>query len=147
MLRSALRHRRLLILLIVVVGFLAIRPVHFHDPNSTVLLARNGELLGARVATDGQWRFPESDSLPMRYKKALICFEDRYFYYHPGVNPIAIGRALVQNIRQGNIDQQLTFPAKESPIPLPCMTIYQDFYTFIDKINTIVFIRSLGTIL
>ena len=103
MLRSALRHRRLIILAILVVGFLAIRPVHFHDPNSTVLLARNGELLGARVATDGQWRFPESDSLPMRYKKALICFEDRYFYYHPGVNPIAIGRALVQNIRQGKI--------------------------------------------
>ena len=78
------------------------RPL-FDDPYSTVLLDRNGELLGARIADDGQWRFPTVDSLPMKYKKAAILFEDRYFYYHPGVNPLSLLRALLQNLKKGEI--------------------------------------------
>ncbi len=70
---------------------------------STVVTDRNGELLGARIADDGQWRFPPSDSIPERYAKALIQFEDRYFRYHPGVNPVAIVRALAGNIRAGHV--------------------------------------------
>ena len=62
---------------------------------STVVNDRNGFLLGARIADDGQWRFPPCDSIPEKYETALIQFEDKYFRYHPGVNPIAIGRALV----------------------------------------------------
>lgn len=83
--------------------FIAIRPVRLRDPNSTVLLASNNELLGARVAADGQWRFPESETLPERYIKAVTCFEDKYFFYHPGINPVSISRALVQNIRQRKV--------------------------------------------
>jgi penicillin-binding protein 1C len=71
----------------------------FHDPYSTVLADRNGELLGARIADDGQWRFPEPDSVPVKYRQCLIQFEDRYFRYHPGVNPFALMRALVQDLR------------------------------------------------
>jgi len=100
---SFFKRRWVIATIALLLAFIAIRPAHFHDPNSTVLLARNGELLGARVATDGQWRFPESDSLPERYIKAVTCFEDRYFFYHPGINPVAIGRALVQNIRQRKV--------------------------------------------
>lgn len=70
---------------------------------STVVNDRNGFLLGARIADDGQWRFPPCDSIPEKYETALIQFEDKYFRYHPGVNPIAIGRALVQNIRAGHV--------------------------------------------
>lgn len=72
-------------------------------PYSTVVTDRSGELLGARVAADGQWRFPPCDTVPERYAKALVQFEDRYFYLHPGVNPVAIVRALAQNIRAGHI--------------------------------------------
>ncbi len=75
----------------------------FNDPYSTVLLDRNGELLGARIAEDGQWRFPPVDSLPDKYKKAAIQFEDRFFYYHPGVNPISLFRALLQNLTKGEV--------------------------------------------
>jgi len=65
---------------------------------------RNGNLLGARIADDGQWRFPPCDSLPQKYETALIQFEDRYFRFHPGVNPVAIGRAFVQNLKAGHVE-------------------------------------------
>ena len=71
-------------------------------PYSTVVVGRDGELLGARIADDGQWRFPPCISIPEKYEAALIQFEDRSFRYHPGVSMRAIGRALVQNIRGGH---------------------------------------------
>jgi len=75
----------------------------FNDPYSTVLEDRMGELLGARIADDGQWRFPSIDTVPQKYKQCLIHFEDRYYYYHRGINPLALTRALFQNLRAGKI--------------------------------------------
>lgn len=75
----------------------------FSDPTSTVIESREGVLLGAHIAADGQWRFPESGDIPEKYKTCLLAFEDRYFYRHPGVNPFSIGRALVQNIRSRRV--------------------------------------------
>ena len=72
-------------------------------PYSTVVTDAGGELLGARIAADGQWRFPPSDTIPTRFKTALLQFEDRHFYYHPGVDPVAILRALAGNIRAGHV--------------------------------------------
>lgn len=68
---------------------------------STVVISEEGELLGARLADDGQWRFPPSDTLPEKFATCLIEFEDRYFRYHPGVNPGAVVRAMRDNIRSG----------------------------------------------
>ena len=73
----------------------------FEEPNSTVLLDKNGELLGAKIATDGQWRFPEKGNVPDKFQHAIIEFEDHYFRYHPGINPGSTFRALYQNIRKG----------------------------------------------
>ena len=70
---------------------------------STVVTDRNGELLGARIAPDGQWRFPPADSVPLKFQTALIEFEDRYFAWHPGVNPVAAIRAAIGNIKAGRI--------------------------------------------
>lgn len=70
---------------------------------STVVTDRNGELLGARVADDGQWRFPQCDTLPQKFVKALVEFEDRTFFKHCGVSVKALGRAMVQNIRNGHV--------------------------------------------
>ncbi|MDN4166651.1 penicillin-binding protein 1C [Cytophagales bacterium LB-30] len=74
-------------------------------PNSytTVLEDRQGELLSAAIAPDGQWRFPPLDSVPNKFSTSLLTFEDQYFYYHPGVNPFAIFRALYQNLRSGHV--------------------------------------------
>ena len=70
---------------------------------STVVESAEGELLGARIAEDGQWRFPPCDTVPERFATALVQFEDRHFRWHPGVNPVAMGRALVQNLRSGHV--------------------------------------------
>lgn len=70
---------------------------------STVVTDKNGELLGARVADDGQWRFPPCDTLPEKFVAALIEFEDHRFYSHCGVSVTAIGRAVLQNIRNGRV--------------------------------------------
>lgn len=75
----------------------------FDVPYSTVVSDRHGELLGARIADDEQWRFPESDSIPEKYKTCLIEFEDRHFRSHWGVNPLAIARAVKQNVSDGRI--------------------------------------------
>ncbi|WP_407932841.1 MULTISPECIES: penicillin-binding protein 1C [unclassified Dysgonomonas] len=75
----------------------------FHVPYSTVVSDRHNELLGARIATDQQWRFPTPDSIPDKYKTCLIEFEDKHFHRHWGVNPLAIGRAIKQNIDGGKI--------------------------------------------
>lgn len=70
----------------------------FQEPHSTVIESQSGKLLGAHIAPDGQWRFPEVDSVPQKYEACLLAFEDQYFRYHLGINPFSIGRALVQNI-------------------------------------------------
>jgi len=75
----------------------------FDDPYSTVVYDRNGTMLGARIAADGQWRFPPQDTVPEKFSTCLLQFEDRYFYYHPGFNPGSLARALWQNIRSGRI--------------------------------------------
>jgi penicillin-binding protein 1C len=64
---------------------------------------RNGELLGARIADDEQWRFPTCDTVPEKIEIFLIAFEDRYYRYHWGVNPLSIGRAVLQNIKEKRI--------------------------------------------
>ncbi len=78
------------------------RPL-FDRPTCMVLEDRAGNLLGARIAADGQWRFPPVEAVPERFALAILTFEDRRFYYHPGVDPIGLGRALVQNIRAGRV--------------------------------------------
>ncbi|MDO5608240.1 MAG: penicillin-binding protein 1C [Capnocytophaga sp.] len=75
----------------------------FPQPYATVIEDVNGNLLGAKIAVDGQWRFPESDSIPYKFAMSAIHFEDEYFRWHPGFNPVAIGKSLVQNIRNGRI--------------------------------------------
>ena len=75
----------------------------FRAPFSTVVEAADGSLLGARIANDGQWRFPGFDSVPGKFEKALLTFEDKYFYLHPGINPVSIARALRDNIKAGEI--------------------------------------------
>lgn len=76
----------------------------FDRPLSTVLEDRNGNLLGARIAADGQWRFPISESpVPDKYATSVVIFEDKRFWWHPGIDPISIGRAAWQNLRGGRV--------------------------------------------
>jgi len=71
----------------------------FRTTYSTTVYDRNGELLGARVSTNGEWQFPPTQELSEKYITCVITYEDRYFYRHLGVNPISLFRALKQNIK------------------------------------------------
>lgn len=91
----------------VVLGILFYRIVPeplFDVPFATVLEDRDGRLLGARTATDEQWRFPPGSALPEKYVTAVTLFEDKRFFYHPGVDPIAVVRAIWQNISENRVN-------------------------------------------
>ena len=75
----------------------------FPAPCSTLLYSAEGELLGARIAPDGQWRFPATDSLPDRFVDCLLTYEDKRFFYHPGIDPAAIVRAIRLNGKAGRV--------------------------------------------
>jgi penicillin-binding protein 1C len=75
----------------------------FSAPFSTVVESSDGSLLGARIADDGQWRFPGFENVPGKFEKALLTFEDRYFYIHPGINPVSVFRAMILNLKAGEI--------------------------------------------
>lgn len=71
----------------------------FKSPTSTILLSKEGQLMNAKIADDGQWRFPIMDSLPDKFKSAIIAYEDRSFYKHPGISARGIGRAIASNFK------------------------------------------------
>jgi penicillin-binding protein 1C len=86
------------------VGFWFCLPAElFPGSYATVVLARDGRLLGARVAEDGQWRFPEAAVVPDKFARAVVLAEDKYFYWHPGINPVAVVKALRRNMTAGTI--------------------------------------------
>lgn len=83
--------------------FLCIPIPKFDDPYSTVLLAKDGELLGAHIADDGQWRFPASNSYSEKYIACVLEYEDQQFFRHIGFNPVAFFQALIENHRAGRV--------------------------------------------
>ena len=99
-----IRHKFLLITLGVIgLAFLSLPVVRFEDPTNTILETQEGELLSARITADGQWRFPPCDSVPHKLRQCIRYYEDEYFYYHPGINPVSLSKALFRNIREGKI--------------------------------------------
>lgn len=81
-------------------GWVLPRPL-FDNALSTIVYDNEGKLMGARIAADGQWRFPQPDSLPSKYIDCLIEYEDRRFYYHPGFDPLAIAASIRHNLSSG----------------------------------------------
>ncbi len=72
-------------------------PLPDPDSGSTVVLAHDGTPLRAFPDRDGVWRYPTriEDVSPL-YVQALLTYEDRWFYHHPGINPFALARAFGQ---------------------------------------------------
>jgi penicillin-binding protein 1C len=70
----------------------------FQSPTCFVITDKDGQLLNASIAPDGQWRFPHNDSVPEKFIQCITTFEDKRFYYHPGIDPIAMSRALYRNV-------------------------------------------------
>lgn len=90
--------------LLLLLSFLVSLPSKlFRSPTSFVITAADGQLLSAAIAKDGQWRFPEADSLPEKFAKCIVAFEDKRFYQHPGVDVLAMGRAMQLNWQAGSV--------------------------------------------
>ncbi|CAG5083222.1 penicillin-binding protein 1C [Parvicella tangerina] len=75
----------------------------FDDPTCTILTDKDGNILNARIADDGQWRFPPREDVPYKFKMAILQFEDRDFYEHWGISFKAFGRAMKQNLAAGKV--------------------------------------------
>lgn len=71
----------------------------FRKPLSVVALAADGSLLSARIAADGQWRFAQADSVPRKFATCIIAFEDKHFRHHLGIDPLALARAVRNDLR------------------------------------------------
>ncbi len=81
-------------------------PLHLPAPDSgsTVVLARDGTPLRAFADSDGVWRYPTTaKQVSPLYLIALLNYEDRWFYQHPGVNPYALLRGLAGGLAHGHI--------------------------------------------
>lgn len=89
----------MLLLAVVADRLFPFRPV---VPYSTQITAADGTLLHAFLSPDDKWRlYTELPELTPLLRKTLIHKEDKYFYYHPGVNPLAMGRAALRNLLTG----------------------------------------------
>jgi len=75
----------------------------FNSPTSYVIDDANGQLLGAAIASDGQWRFPSNAEVPEKFKQCIIAFEDKRFMHHPGFDVLALARAIKHNLRSKKI--------------------------------------------
>lgn len=73
------------------------------SPNySTIIKDSDGQLIHAYLNKDDRWRLPiEQNEITEKLEKAILFKEDRWFYYHFGVNPFAIARAAFRNITTG----------------------------------------------
>ena len=96
-----------LFLALVVAAFLILDQIYplnldaLKKDEAKILLDKNGEIINMKLSSDGIWRFHEQ-SFPNSLKQCVILFEDRYFYYHFGVNFASIFRAFFHNLRSDN---------------------------------------------
>ncbi|EAR02991.1 penicillin-binding protein 1C [Maribacter sp. HTCC2170] len=102
-LRFFKKHPKKLILIgsLLIAYYFSLPKTLFNSPTATVVESSEGQLLGAMIADDGQWRFPQVDSVPQKFKTCLLQFEDAHFYNHPGFNPISMSKAIVSNVKAG----------------------------------------------
>jgi len=75
----------------------------FDSSYSTVIESRDHQLLAAQIAPDGQWRFPEIDTVPDKFKTCITMYEDEYFHYHWGFNPVSMGKAFFSNLSANKV--------------------------------------------
>ena len=80
-------------------------PYHrLERPAAVVVEDRRGEPLRMFLPSDDRWRLPVTyDELPEELRRAIIASEDRRFFLHPGVDPLAVLRAALQNLRAGRV--------------------------------------------
>lgn len=77
-------------------------PINTTVPYSPLITARDGSILHAFLSRDDKWRmYAELAEITPALRDAILYKEDKYFYYHPGFNPVAILRAAGRNLLTG----------------------------------------------
>ncbi|TXK45772.1 penicillin-binding protein 1C [Pontibacter qinzhouensis] len=77
-------------------------PLQVQLAYSPVITASDGSVINAFLSPDDKWRMQlEQEEVNPVLKKAVLLKEDRYFYYHPGLNPVALVRAFLNNTIRG----------------------------------------------
>ncbi len=73
---------------------------------SAVVLDNQGALLRGFLAPDQMWRVKlQYEEVSPQLREAVVCYEDRHFRSHPGVNPVALMRAAWANLKAGKVVQ------------------------------------------
>lgn len=70
---------------------------------SKIVLDKNDRYLRVYLDKQEQWHLAYQGQIPEKLKKAILTFEDKYFYKHPGINPVSIIRAFISNIKAGRV--------------------------------------------
>lgn len=90
------------VFILILLGLNLIFPLKIEVQYSPLVYDRNGELLFTKLTPDEKWRlYLQPDEITPLLQKAILAKEDRWFFYHPGINPLAILRALTRNILAG----------------------------------------------
>ena len=97
------KKRSIIVLILLIWYYLSLPKVLFNEPTSTIIESQKGKLLGAKIAKDGQWRFPVQNNIPQKFEQCIIQFEDAYFYKHFGFNPVSIVKAFNQNMKSDKV--------------------------------------------
>lgn len=79
-------------------------PLHRADIVSPVVLDRNGQWVRALQTPEGRWRLAARlDEIDPEFRRRLIRIEDSRFWFHPGVDPLALARASASYLRNGEV--------------------------------------------
>ena len=97
------KKKSILLFILLIWYYFSLPKVLFNEPTCTIIQSSTHKLLGAKIADDGQWRFPSNDSIPRKFEQCIIQFEDEYFYKHVGFNPISIAKAFTQNLKSKRV--------------------------------------------
>jgi penicillin-binding protein 1C len=103
----------------------------FTNPLSFITYSKEGNLLGAKIAEDGQWRFPDIKKTNRKFATAIVAYEDKRFFFHNGIDPVAIARALYLNIKYKKIisgGSTITMQVARLSQKNPQRTIIQKLY-------------------
>ena len=69
---------------------------------STLVSAADGMVLHAFLNEEDKWRlFTELEEITPTLRQTILQKEDKYFYYHFGINPVSLGKAFVRNTISG----------------------------------------------
>lgn len=123
--------------MLLLIWFLAPPGELFPDQYSTLIFDQNDELLRFTLAEDDQYRAPYIDrALPEKYIQALITWEDKRFFWHPGIDPVAMGRAFLSNLTSGRrVSGGSTIPMQVARLSSPKSRTY--FHKFMELFSAL----------